>query len=544
MTSEQGEKKAEIDHVEDSEANFNNSGIANAFREEGIAELQLEDVLPKLEKPWYKYSYLLKLNFLLVFSMMSSTNTGFDGSMLNGLQSIPSWSPYFGGLSGWRLGIISCAGGFGGIVGSLVGNYLADKIGRRYPTVIGCIFVIIGVIVQASAQNYAAFFIGRFIMGFGMVLCNVVGPLAISELAYPTHRPILTSCFNILFYAGSTLASLATLGCYHIPGLSNWSWRGPSLLQCFFPILQLMMFWWVPESPRFLISKGRFEEARDVLGEFHAGGDRNARLVEFEMAQITIALDNERALQSVSFKEFFATRQNLHRLFVISFLACMQQLSGNALVSYYLVLVLESIGITSANQQLTINVGLNVYNLGVAILILFLIERFRRRQMFMACTIGMLLTYVIWTVLSAINQKRNFEDKSLGKGVLAMIFLYFFAYDLGLLGLPYLYYTEVLPYFLRSKGMFIVQCWQQLIGVFNGLVNSIAMDAIEWKYYIVYCCIIGVEVFVVYLFFPETKGYTLETAAEAFGDTVVTEKDHPKAVRASDDADDASEVSA
>lgn len=151
---------------------------------------------------------------------------------------------------------------------------------------------------------------------------------------------------------------------------------------------------------------------------------------------------------------------------------------------------------------------------------LLVFQNIRRRPVFVTSIALMLLFYVIWTVLSAINQQRNFEDKGLGKGVMAMIFLYYLAYNLGLNGLPYLYLTEILPFTIRTKGISIFLVTQQIVLVYNGFVNSIAMDAIEWKYYIVYCCILAVELIIAFLTVTETSGRTLEEVAEVFGENI------------------------
>jgi MFS family permease len=148
------------------------------------------------------------------------------------------------------------------------------------------------------------------------------------------------------------------------------------------------------------------------------------------------------------------------------------------------------------------------------------VERLGRRPLFLFSFAGMLVTYVIWTILSAINQQRNFEDKSLGGGVLAMIFLYYFCYGAGLNGLPILYFTEILPYSLRALGMNVFNIMTVIVLVYNGFVNPIAMDAIQWKYYIVWDCVLAVELVIAYFFYPETKGHTLETVGEVFGDEV------------------------
>lgn len=129
----------------------------------------------------------------------------------------------------------------------------------------------------------------------------------------------------------------------------------------------------------------------------------------------------------------------------------MMQLSGNGLVSYYLHLILDSIGYTSAPAQLRINGGLMVYNFGISIILASFVELAGRRRLFLISTIGMLGSFIIWTVLSAINEQRNFKDTSLGSGVISMIFFFYLFYNMGLNGPPWLYVCEILPTHLRAK---------------------------------------------------------------------------------------------
>jgi MFS family permease len=194
----------------------------------------------------------------------------------------------------------------------------------------------------------------------------------------------------------------------------------------------------------------------------------------------------------------------------------MMQLSGNGLIAYYLHLILNSIGFTSDPQQLRINGGLTVFNLGVSIALASLMEVAGRRRLFLFSTVGMLTCYVIWTILSAINQERGFNDSSLGTGVIVMIFFYQLFYNAGLNGPAWVYVTEVLPTHLRAKGTNIMQIASTCVLVFNGYANPVAMNAISWRYYIVYCCVIAVEIALVYFGFPETKGHSLEEVALIF----------------------------
>ncbi|KAK9453603.1 general substrate transporter [Dipodascopsis uninucleata] len=475
---------------------------------------RLEDVLPASDKSWYKRRNLLLLNLLLLCPIMSSTTVGYDGSMLNGLQSQSQWQDYFKHPTGYRLGHLSAAPTFGQILAFIPGGYISDRFGRRAGIAVGASLVIVAAAIQAAANSYGMFFAARLIIGFGCSISVNPSPTLLSELTYPTHRGIVTTSYNIMWYSGAVLAAWITYGTYWM-GDTDWSWRIPSLLQAFFPVIQLCMIYFVPESPRYLIFKDKISEARKILVKYHADGDERSPLVDFEMAEIIAAIQFEKSQKTVSYAAFFK-KPNSRRLLITVAVPFMQQMSGNGLVSYYLALVLNSIGITSSSQQLIINGGLMIYNFGITIILTPIIPKFGRRQVFLTSTTLMTITYVIWTVLSAINQERNFEDPSLGRGVLAMIFLYNFAYNIGLMGLPYLYLTEVLPYYLRSKGMAITQLMNGCTSLYNGYVNSIAMDAINWKYYIVYCCIIAGEGIFVFFFFPETRGRTLEEVAEVF----------------------------
>lgn len=473
-------------------------------------------------RPWYRVPHLRTLCFHVFIITLTSTNNGFDGSMLNGLQSLDYWQRYMGYPTGDRLGALSAAPIFGSMSVFFFAPYLCDRYGRKFVIVTGQTVALIGAILQGLSNSYGFFFAARFIIGLGSATATVGCPTLISEIAYPKHREVCTFAYNICWYLGALIAAIVTYFTRNIE--SSYSWRIPSYLQGFFPLVQLVMLWWVPESPRYLVARGKVDRAEDILSRIHTGNSTDAKdveLVRFEVTEIQAGLEAEKeAGANASYFDFLNKRGYRKRLFLVVFTSTMMQLSGNGLVSYYLNKVLNSIGITETSRQLLINLCLMLFNLVVSVVFCSVSGLFKRRTMFISSLGGMLVCYIIWTVLSAINQQRNFEDKGLSNGVLAMIFLYYFAYDIGLNGLPFLYITEILPYSHRAKGINIFQFWMQIVLVYNSFVNPIAMDAIEWKYYIVYCCVLAVEVVTVVLFYPETSGRSLEEVAEVFGDTI------------------------
>jgi sugar porter (SP) family MFS transporter len=479
----------------------------------------IDDVIPDYGRPWFRVSHLLKLNLLLICCMLSSTNNGYDGSMLNGLQSTTAWQSFFNHPTGTRLGSLGNSMMFGGIASWPFVPYITDKFGRKIPIAFGCVMIIIGAILQACSTSYVMFLVSRLLIGFGSNFCQVCSPLLLSEVSYPTHRHITTAFYNTLWYLGSIIAAWLTLGTSYID--NNWAWRIPSICQGLLPLVQLCMIFFVPESPRYLIDKNRFSEARSILVKYHAGGDENSKLVDFEMAEISAAIELEKIANETSYLDFLKTKANRHRVFLVIMIATNMQLSGNGLVSYYLNLVLDSIGITGQHEQLYINGGLQIFNFFWAVFFACLVERLGRRKLFLASFTGMLITYIIWTALSAVNQNTGFSNKNLANGVLAMIFLYYTCYGMALNGLPFLYWTEILPYQLRAKGINISAITTTIVLIYNGYVNPVAMAAIGWKYYIVFVCIIAVELVIAYFFYPETKGYSLETVGAVFGEETV-----------------------
>ena len=94
--------------------------------------------------------------------------------------------------------------------------------------------------------------------------------LLVTELSHPKERARLGSIFNASWYPGAIIAAGITLGTYS--RRDSWSWRIPSVLQLLPSAFQLTFIWWVPESPRWLISKGRREEAMAILVKYHAEG--------------------------------------------------------------------------------------------------------------------------------------------------------------------------------------------------------------------------------------------------------------------------------
>jgi len=265
-----------------------------------------------------------------------------------------------------------------------------------------------------------------------------------------------------------------------------------------------------------------------TLAYYHANGNDQDPLVQFEYNEIkeAIALDMSVAEQ-VTWGDLFKTPGNRRRMRIIIALAVFSQWSGNGLVSYYLSKVLTSVGITDPGTQNLINGILQIYNLIVAVTAGLLCDKVGRRTLFLASNIGMLTFFTLQTVCTA----RYFIDGSKGAGnaVIAFIFLFYGSYDLAYTPLIVSYTVEILPYQLRAKGFTVFNFTISLVLIFNQYANPIALNALHWKYYIVYCVFLAFELVFMYFFIIETKNRSLEETAAIFDGQEKADELHARA---------------
>lgn len=189
------------------------------------------------------------------------------------------------------------------------------------------------------------FLAGRFIMGMGSNISNATCPLLITEVSHPRHRGRVTTIYNTVWYLGAIIAAWTTFGTLnHLTG--DLSWRLPVGLQCAMPGIQLLTLWMLPESPRWLIAKGKYTQAKKILTKYHGNG-AETDFVNWEFNEISQTIELEEAASANNgWYELVRTPGNRKRCLLIILTAIFSQCSGNGLVSYYLSSVLNTIGIT------------------------------------------------------------------------------------------------------------------------------------------------------------------------------------------------------
>lgn len=472
-------------------------------------------------RKWYNNRRIIVLNAWIFLLLITSSTNGYDGSMMNGLQSLTQWTTYFNNPSGGRLGLLNAIQNIGGLAAYPISPYVSDGLGRRSAILLGATIMCIATAIQTAAQSTGMFIGARFLIGFGLTFATTAAPMLVTEISYPTYRAPLTGVYNSLWYIGAIIAAWTTFGTFKIS--NTWAWRIPSVLQATPSVLQVLLVWFIPESPRWLVSKGRDAEALKTLAYYHADGNTEDPLVKFEFEEIKAAIHFDRTVAAnIGWKSIFTKTGNLKRLRVFVAIAFFSQWSGNGLVSYYLTRVLDTVGITDPTIQLLINGILQIWNLFWALLAAFLCDKIGRRKLFLTSVVGMLIFFIFQTVCSALFAQNG--NTNAAHAVIAFIFLFYASYDIAFSPLIVLYTVEILPFSIRAKGLTIFNFSISLSLIFNQYVNPIALANISWKYYIVYCCWLLFELAFCYMYVIETKNRSLEETAAMFDGDEATEQ--------------------
>ncbi|KAF8757589.1 Transporter [Rhizoctonia solani] len=477
---------------------------------------------------WYKHRHLVILNLMLVIPLVTSYANGYDGSMMNGLQSVDGWKEYFGHPTPKELGLFNAIQSIGSLAAIPPAPFLSDRFGRRAGIFVGSSITLGGAITQTLTTNLHTFVAARFMIGFGTTLAMMASPLLISELAYPTHRAPLTALYNSLWFSGQIVAG----GLVDIWHLSN-----PQRMVVAYSIGPPRGFERAPVGVC-MVHPGQpalwflWDETKKPGGadEMARGGEENNGLVKFEYQEIKNALAAE-SQRGSAWIDLFRTAGNRRRMRIILAIALFSQWSGSGLISYYLERVLSGIRIESSRDQTLINGCLAIWNLMWAAGAAMFVDRLGRRKLFLTSNVGMLVGFSILTTCAAIFEKSRVERA--GHGVIASLFLFQAAYAIGYTPLLVSYTVEILPFFLRAKGLAVMYLFVNAALIFNQYVralvlcseskltlvvqtNPIALDALKWKYYLIYTVWLVFELVFIYLFAVETRNRSLEETAALF----------------------------
>lgn len=274
---------------------------------------------------------------------------------------------------------------------SLIAGYLSNNFGRKCVILLASFVFTIGGFMMALAHNKELLLAGRFIVGAAIGLASMVIPVYIAEVAPVQIRGKLVTINACFITFGQFVASV-------IAGLfssdHNHGWRWMLGLASVPSLIQLVCFAFMPESPRWLIQKGRYDDAYSSLAKFRS--NTSAELIGCEFDSIkTSCLDSQRVEKSASIGRILRTPSVLRALFVGSMLMMFQQLAGINTVMYYSATIIQMSGVHDKSLAVWLSALTASINFVFSFVGMFVVERLGRRLLTLSSLFGVVLALVI-----------------------------------------------------------------------------------------------------------------------------------------------------
>jgi len=417
-------------------------------------------------------------------------------------------------LFGYDTGVISGAQGFikkqfhltsttqeiavsavliGTIIGAAFGGKLADWLGRKLTLIICAIIFAAGAILTAFAGSLWLFVAWRILVGLGIGAASVVAPMLASELSPPSIRGRMVFLFQFAVTIGILIAYVID---YAFSNL-GYGWP-PMFAVAVLPaaVLGFGMFF-ITDSPRWLASKGKWDEAKKVMKRVAPGQE------DQEIGRIRKAIEEERHSK---FGELFRGPLRWALLVAVG-LAVLQQLVGINTIIYYAPIVTgySGIGTSGGSGSLIGAMIVGVVNVVSTIVAIFLVDKVGRRPLLLFGTCGVFLTLTATGVIFMLGAAQH------GLILLIVILLYIVSFAIGLGPTYWLIADEVFPTRLRGAGTSIstVGNWSAnlIISItFLTLINMLGKSITFW----IYAAFAVVEIIFVWFLVPETKNKPLE----------------------------------
>ncbi|GAM37551.1 hypothetical protein TCE0_024r07563 [Talaromyces pinophilus] len=431
----------------------------------------------------------------IVYLCSTMNATGYDGSLMGSINSLPEYLDYYNQeQSSASTGLVFSIFQVGQMVASLF-IWICDWRGRKICIIGGCLGVCGSAIFTALAPSLGSFIGARFLLSFFSTIAYVAAPLLLVEIAPPLHRGKVAGVYNTLYYMGSIIATFAIYGCNrNLHG--NLKWRLPLWLQILCPGLVIVGGYFIPESPRWLVTKGREAEARAFIVEISPGGGIRSARDYFDLRSLV------------------RKRSSRYRLMLAIAMAWFGQFSGNNIASYYLPLLVKNVGITSTNTVLLMNAIYAVAGWIAATTGAFFHDVWGRRKMLMGSCIGMAVSLAIVAATAADYVHTGSHPSSYASIVFIYIFGVVFAFSFT--PMQPIYPAEVLSNNMRANGMMVFQITAGCSSFVNTYAAPVALDNIKYWFYVFFVFWDLFEATVIYFFFVETKDRTLEELDEVF----------------------------
>jgi MFS transporter, SP family, galactose:H+ symporter len=380
----------------------------------------------------------------------------------------------------------------GAMIGSLLAGRLNDAIGRKKTLRLLALIFTVGALLTALSPNLVFFLVCRVIVGLGIGAAASVVPVYISEIAPSQLRGTLVTFNQLAITLGIAVSYWVDLAFAH----AGLEWR-PMFATAAIPGIALFVGMLIcPETPRWLASKGRWDEAREVIE--HIKGEQ----LEQELADIRHSLSEAR--QQMGIHELFTPRLRAALMVGVG-LAVFQQFVGINTVIYYAPTIFQQAGFASASSAILATSVVGVVNVLATIVAILLVDRLGRRILLLGGSMLMVLALVMLGFIFALH------TNNIGSLTLIALIIYILAFALSFGPVFWLMSAEIFPTRVRAAGASISSFanWAAnfLVSItFLSLIGALGAPATFWLF-----AFFGVLAFLFsWKFVPETKERSLE----------------------------------
>ncbi|KAI1153371.1 general substrate transporter [Nemania diffusa] len=443
---------------------------------------------------------------------------GYDQGVMSGILTSSAFADVFEETrnNSTIQGVVTSIYDLGCLVGAIFILIVGDQLGRRRAIIAGGIIMIIGTLIQITAYPghapLAQFIIGRIITGVGNGMNTSTIPTYQAECSKTSNRGLLICIQGGTIAFGTLIAYWLDYGASYGP--ADLVWRFPIAFQITFGIVLSTAMFWLPESPRWLLTHERYEDANNVIAAIR-GYEVDSQETAFERG---IILDSIRASgvfggKSTPYKALFTNGKTQHfrRMLLGASSQFMQQVGGCNAVIYFFPILCETF-ITPGDHNMALLLGgVNaiVYAIFVchspqATVSWFLIERVGRRKLFLWGTVGQGLSMVL--AFSALIP----QTQSAAIGTCVALFTYIASFGATWLPLPWLYPAEINPIMTRAKANAVSTCTNWLFNFFIVLITPVLVTNIGWGTFLFFAILNATFLPVIYFFYPETARRSLE----------------------------------